>query len=174
MRSLPEGCSFPVSRLRCGRVQRLSGRGRVFHRRSRKAASCRVMRPSDAVLECPRKPLKLPTLAGNMSSQCRRRNNSARHETILGFWRRTPETPDGYQAAAKMAPGVTGINRRQSNADHKPDPGLRFRGGRFFGGWFRRNGSAGHRHLLVQWVAGGHTPRHYRCRALTARLKQSQ
>jgi hypothetical protein len=36
-----------------------------------------------------------------VSSEQRRRNKSAIDETILGFGRRTPETPHGYQANNK-------------------------------------------------------------------------
>jgi hypothetical protein len=36
-----------------------------------------------------------------VSSERERRNKSPGHETILGFWRRTPETPDGYQLRNK-------------------------------------------------------------------------
>jgi hypothetical protein len=36
-----------------------------------------------------------------VSSERLRRNNSPVDETILGFGRRTPETPHGYQAANK-------------------------------------------------------------------------
>jgi hypothetical protein len=36
-----------------------------------------------------------------VSSERARRNNSAVDETILGFGRRTPETPHGYQAHNK-------------------------------------------------------------------------
>jgi hypothetical protein len=38
---------------------------------------------------------------GFVSSEHRRRNKSAVDETILGFGRRTPETPHGYQADNK-------------------------------------------------------------------------
>jgi hypothetical protein len=34
-----------------------------------------------------------------VSSAQFRRNNSPRDETIFRFWRRTPETPHGYQGA---------------------------------------------------------------------------
>jgi len=47
-------------------------------------------------------------LLGNISSDDRRRNNSPGNETILGFWRRTPETTDGYQDRNKEAPSATG------------------------------------------------------------------
>jgi hypothetical protein len=39
--------------------------------------------------------------SGFVSSEHRRRNKSAVDETILGFRRRTPETPHGYQADNK-------------------------------------------------------------------------
>jgi hypothetical protein len=44
-----------------------------------------------------------------MSSHDRRRNNFPCDETILGFWRRTPETRHGYQGRNKTAPSATGI-----------------------------------------------------------------
>jgi hypothetical protein len=63
-------------------------------------------------VECGRKPLKLLTLVANISSMTRRRNNSPRNETILGFWRRTPETPDGYQDRNK-----NGVKRHRTTGD---------------------------------------------------------
>jgi hypothetical protein len=58
------------------------------------------MAEAEAV-ECGGKSLKLLKSARNMSSGELRRNKSPGNETILGFSRRTPETPDGYQSATK-------------------------------------------------------------------------
>jgi hypothetical protein len=50
--------------------------------------------------------------SGFVSSEHRRRNKSAVDETILGFGRRTPETPHGYQADNK--PGRPKRHRHKS------------------------------------------------------------
>jgi hypothetical protein len=54
----------------------------------------------------------------NVSSPPARRNNSPPNETILGFWRRTPETAHGYQGAqqrGRKAPdGQTGDSQMRT------------------------------------------------------------
>jgi hypothetical protein len=59
------------------------------------------------------------------------------HETIFGFWRRIPETSDGYQATNKYRRTAPSREiRREVNADRQFHPRFRLRGGRLFDGRF--------------------------------------
>jgi hypothetical protein len=62
-----------------------------------------------------------------------------RDETIFRFWRRTPETADGYQVGNKTADSVGGENRRQSNANLQFHPCLCLRAGCSLDRWFLGN-----------------------------------